>query len=226
MDVLDVQIQFHTNMVNIHKQQIHQLTQLKTMSELKKLSHASDAEEPALENETTSDNGTAETTDSGWNNDAVAEMDSDQDLIWERIRQARLKNTHPEVAQPTPIPSENLDKKNTTAKKNNLNVVVDTVNPMTKASMTKASMTKASMTKASMTKPMTKTTPEGDMPTLITKLSKFPANKQNSILRNMFMRAKTNMEKLAKLDADIANNLDDKIQEEANRLLEVYLRSN
>jgi uncharacterized membrane-anchored protein YjiN (DUF445 family) len=107
-----------------------------------------------------------------------------------------------------------------------LNVVVDTVNPMTKASMTKASMTKASMTKASMTKPMTKTTPEGDMPTLITKLSKFPANKQNSILRNMFMRAKTNMEKLAKLDADIANNLDDKIQEEANRLLEVYLRSN
>jgi hypothetical protein len=76
MDVLDVQIQFHTNMVNIHKQQIHQLTQLKTISELKKLSHASDAEEPALENETTSDNGTAETTDSGWNNDAVAEMDS------------------------------------------------------------------------------------------------------------------------------------------------------
>lgn len=55
------------------------------------------------------------------------------------------------------------------------------------------------------------------------KLSNFNAKKQNEILQNMYNKASENIKKLALLDESIAENLNDHINIEADRLLNVYL---
>ena len=54
-------------------------------------------------------------------------------------------------------------------------------------------------------------------------MSNFNAKKQNEILQNMYIKASENIKKLALLDESIAENLNEHINIEADRLLNVYL---
>ena len=60
-------------------------------------------------------------------------------------------------------------------------------------------------------------------PLLVTRLSKFTYKKQNQIIKNIFLKAKINIETLAELDNTIKLNMEEKIKEEADRLLNLYL---
>ena len=57
----------------------------------------------------------------------------------------------------------------------------------------------------------------------VSRLSKFNDTKQHQIIKNIYTKAKLNMEKLSELDNDIKLNIEQKINEEADRLLEAYL---
>ncbi len=238
MDFVQSQIQFHQSMVQTHQAQIQFLLQLQAVQSnaaaknpdaaptAAKQSNAQQSpnQPDAAENleeylqNTLSDEMGEKKNPPEWNDSHVAEMDQDQDMIWDRIRRAHpgqytdADAASTTVASTTAVNLEttaqknaavrqapDLTKKNDQANKNNLEVKIDNLRDIKSNT--------------------------DDKPTLITALSKFPQKKQNEILRNMFNRARLNIEKLVALDPTLKETMDAQIKQEADRLLEVYLKS-
>ena len=200
MDYLTSQIKFHEGLIQLHTTQ---LTYLKNL-QLQQLQTETD--------ELTTDDLPQENYLS---NESM--LENDQDIIWDRIRKA-----HPEMYgsdeavccgmpnEKTPEkPPEKTPEKTPVYKENNLTVPDVELNVEQNI-------------KSDLKLPEPESNTSKDIP-LVTRLSKFSQKKQNQILRNIFMTAKTNIEKLAEIDTSIAENIDERIQVEADRLLAVYL---
>jgi hypothetical protein len=140
-------------------------------------------------------------------NDAM--LEKDQDIIWGRVRNAHTKIYGSDESGCC----ETQPEKKPVHKENNLNV--PDVNPIIEQTVEHTIKSDIKL-------------PESEISTcnvvpLITRLSKFPQKKQRQIMLNIFTTAKTNIEKLAELDISIAENIDEQIQVEADRLLDTYL---
>jgi hypothetical protein len=57
----------------------------------------------------------------------------------------------------------------------------------------------------------------------VSRLSKFTEAKQNQIIKNIYEKAKTNIERLAEIDQELSQNMEENINQEADRLLQSYL---
>ena len=57
----------------------------------------------------------------------------------------------------------------------------------------------------------------------ISRLSRFTTLKQNQIIKNIFIKARENMKILSELDNNILDNMEENVNKEADRILEVYL---
>lgn len=57
----------------------------------------------------------------------------------------------------------------------------------------------------------------------VSRLSKFTETKQNQIIKNIYEKAKTNIERLAEIDQGLTQNMEENINKEADRLLQSYL---
>jgi len=57
----------------------------------------------------------------------------------------------------------------------------------------------------------------------VSRLSKFTEAKQNQIIKNIYEKAKTNIERLAEIDQELSQNMEETINQEADRLLQSYL---
>lgn len=57
----------------------------------------------------------------------------------------------------------------------------------------------------------------------VSRLSKFTETKQNQIIKNIYEKAKTNIERLAEIDQGLTQNMEENINQEADRLLQSYL---
>lgn len=190
MDYLTSQIKLHEDIIQVHTTQLKYLQDLQKQKELNidSINTLEDIPETkVLEDE-----------------DMLLH---DQDIIWERIR-----NAHPELygnksdyCNQTHTETGSKEK---IVKENNLNEEPHVIKP---------DMQIHPVEEDKITNPGYKVNP------IINRLSKFTTKKQNQILKNIFLTAKSNMEKLAELDPNIANGIDEKIHIEANRLLEAYL---
>ena len=196
MDYLKSQIKFHEGIIQLHTTQLTYLKKLQLQqlqAETDDLTIDDLPQENYLSNETM--------------------LENNQDIIWDRIRKA-----HPELYgsdetvccgmsnEKTP---EKTAEKTAVYKENNLTVP-------------KVELNVEQTIKSDLKLPEPESNTSKGYP-LITRLSKFTQKKQNQILRNIFMTAKTNIEKLARIDISIAENIDEQIQVEADRLLVAYL---
>ena len=136
-------------------------------------------------------------------------LENDQDIIWDRIRKAHPEMYGSDEAVCSGMPNEKTPEKTPVYKENNLTVPDVELNV-------------EQTIKSDLKLPEPESSTSKDSP-LVTRLSKFPQKKQNQIVRNIFMTAKTNIEKLADIDTSIAENIDERIQVEADRLLAAYL---
>jgi hypothetical protein len=151
-------------------------------------------------------------------------LDHDQDLIWDRIRMA-----HPERYVGT-TSTNNDEKLKKTYKENNL--VISDVKLMTNDLSRSPNdplvgdndplvgdndpIIKKTQIEMDLRKP-------DDFIPLVTRLSQFTQKKQGQIIKNIFLKAKENIEHIAELDKNISDNIDAEIQKEADRLLSAYL---
>jgi len=136
-------------------------------------------------------------------------LENDQDIIWDRIRKAHPEMYGSDEAVCRGMSNEKTPEKTPVYKENNLTVPGVELNV-------------EQTIKSDLKLPEPEPSTSKDSP-LVTRLSKFPQKKQNQIVRNIFMTAKTNIEKLAEIDTSIAENIDERIQVEADRLLAAYL---
>ena len=121
-----------------------------------------------------------------------SDINDDQDMIWQRIRQAHLGDSHLGDSQN----ASNIKQEKLGYAENNIEseeLAVPESNRDVKKGQT------------------------------ITRLSKFTTLKQNQIIKNIFIRARENMKILAELDKNILDNMEENVNKEADRILEVYL---
>ena len=110
--------------------------------------------------------------------------DTNQDMIWQRIRQAHLDDSNVENTQTSLGYVENNIE--------NLELNMESNRDVKKVQV-------------------------------VSRLSKFTTFKQNQIIKNIFIKARENMKILAELDKNILDNMEENVNKEADRILEVYL---
>jgi len=116
-----------------------------------------------------------------------SDIHDDQDMIWQRIRQAHLG----ESQNVSNVKQEKLGYAENNIE--NVELVIPESNRDVKKGQT------------------------------ISRLSKFTKLKQNQIIKNIFIKARENMKILAELDKNILDNMEENVNKEADRILEVYL---
>lgn len=196
MDFVQNQIDFHTAMVQLHTSQIKYL---QTLNE--KNNHVPEVTKHEILKQELTNIDKTEIAPTEF-------LDAGQELIWDRIRKARLNQSNAtDLTQKTPInqpneivPDMELIQTAVTAKKNNLNV---DINIPTTDQLPAA--------------------PQLPKPLSINKLHKFTVKKRDEIIRNVFKSARSNVERLATIDPTMRDTMDEHIQIEADRLLSVYL---
>ena len=201
MDYLADQIKFHEGIIQVHTLQLNNLK--KCLGSACKI----DKEISPQISENKKDLVDYETKD------LSSLLAFDNDLIWNRIRNAHVNVNNVEIE--SDISNETIIKKNIldqnilkekNIKENNLQVAFSDIK-----------LSNEIESDLHNTNNDTNTTPR------ITKLSQFTQKKQNEIIKNIFIKATENMNNLAKLDLNILNNLDESIRNEADRLLTIYL---
>jgi hypothetical protein len=260
MEFIDTQIKLYENLVTLYTNYIQSLKELKKVKELKKLK-----EKQLFQN----DDAFPQEDDSYSTENMI---NSDQDLIWLRMQQARAEQVlrHPQepIAREThtiePSKEKPCVEKNPTEKtiaeklyvektlaekkcikENNvampefpqqvrnspiyeapasLKIHTSSTTQQTNSASPPAPLNEAHLDAYPEKKTDANETKKDDnFAPLITRLSKYPQKKQNEIIKNIFLKAKENIERLAAIDQNIKNNLETEINAEADRLLAAYL---
>jgi hypothetical protein len=239
MDFLELQIKFHTDIIEVHKNHIKLLKETYKIPDTCKSSNKT---EKYINKESKSiDNANKSMDDSCKFNMIVNGLD-DQELVWDRIRNAHPDRYNSECVnlskEPLVEPVVETKKLHVINKQNNIKVPdsnklfqdmslqVQKIQPQ---EQTQESLVKESQPQEQTQEPLVKesqTQEQTQEPVKILKvsrLSKFNDTRQHQIIKNIYLKAKLNMDKLAELDNDIKVNIAQKINEEADRLLESYL---
>ena len=229
MDFLELQIKFHTDIIEVHKNHI------KLLKETYKIP---DTNKPSDDTEKYID-------DTNKFNMIVNGLD-DQEVVWDRIRNAHPDRYNTEcvnlskepIFEPIVEPIVDPKKINVINNQNNIKIpnsnklFQDMLSQVQTQEKTKEQQTEQNqdlLVKESQTQEKTKEsqtqekTKEPVKIIKVSRLSKFNDTKQHQIIKNIYTKAKLNMEKLSELDNDIKLNIEQKINEEADRLLEAYL---
>lgn len=199
MDFLESQIQLHSSIIEVHTKQ---LNYLKTLQNIQSADDVDDGVDTGLPVDLPDENYLGDTSN----------LERDQDLIWDRIKMA-----HPERYMDSP-------EKPPVYKENNLSTPIIKFEITNTQDIDKLPKKTQVVGDIKLQQP-----PDSGMETyskfapLVTRLSKFTHKKQDQIIKNIFAKARVNIEQLSKLDANIANNIDEEIQKEADRLLAAYL---
>lgn len=204
MDYISDQIKFHEDIINVHTLHINNLK--KYICENHKIDKI-----PISSSVSEKENVDYETKD------LSSLLAFDNDLIWSRIR-----NAHNSM--------QNIDDANNDLDQLPINSEVPTQhqlhNKSTQIAAVKENNLLVSMPEIKLTNNLEsdlKNNPYMNNIPKITKLSRFTQKKQNQIIKNIFIKATENINKLSELDSTILNNLDANIQTEADRLLNIYL---
>lgn len=134
---------------------------------------------------------------------------SDQDMIWDRIHATQLSlNKKKDLANPeitTPIPDSSIYIKDQC--QNDNSTIVNNLEFNQDLNIRNGKDVKIK-------------------PPVINALYKVNPKTRNNIIKNIFIDARNNIKKLSELNDDYKNNFDEKVTEEADRLLMVYLKTN
>ena len=224
MDFLELQIKFHTDIIEVHKNHI------KLLKETYKIP---DTNKPSDDTNKPSD-------DVNKFNMIVNGLD-DQEIVWDRIRNAHPDryNTECAIISKEPIvpvvePNKinvietkkiNVINKNNIKTPNSNKLFQDMSSQLQTQEQQKETPQKETPQKETEKKQQKETEKKQEPVKIIkvSRLSKFNDTKQHQIIKNIYTKAKLNMEKLSELDNDIKLNIEQKINEEADRLLEAYL---
>jgi hypothetical protein len=232
MDFLDLQIKFHTDIIEVHKNHIKLLKETYKIPDTNKPSDA--ANKPS--------------DDVNKFNMIVNGLD-DQEIVWDRIRNAHPDryNTECAIISKEPIVPVVETKKINVIETKKINVINKNNIKIPNSNKLFQDMSSQLQTQEQPQDPLVKEsqppeqketeqketeqkqqkeTEKKQEPVKIIKvsrLSKFNDTKQHQIIKNIYTKAKLNMEKLSELDNDIKLNIEQKINEEADRLLEAYL---
>ena len=178
MEYIDSQIKLHEGLIKLYTNHLENLKLIKSMqsTEIKQMKEL--VPEDFLETDF---------------------IGSDQDMIWERIRNSR---NAAETAKPS---GESTTKTNGESDTKNNGESIHTREDNLIAELPGE--------------------PVKEKNIVVSRLSKYTREKQNQIMQNMFKTARSNIEKIALIDSNIANNLESNIYKEADRLLEEYLNN-
>ena len=170
MEYIDSQIKLHEGIIKLYTNHLENLKLIKSMqsTEIKQMKEL--APEDFLETDF---------------------IGSDQDMIWERIRNSR---NAAETAKPSGESTTKNNGESIHTREDNLIAELPGE-------------------------------PVKEKNIVVSRLSKYTREKQNQIMQNMFKTARSNIEKIALIDSNIANNLESNIYKEADRLLEEYLNN-
>lgn len=152
-------------------------------------------------------------------NDPVLESDKENDIIWERIQRARMTQLNQENS--VQIKENNISMPEFPKQLINsaLSEIIDPPVKIHTSNMT-------SLDKQSENKDIDNNKPTERPSPLVTCISKYSQKKQDEIIKNIFLKAKSNIERLAELDYNIRINMDQEINTEADKLLAAYLANN
>ena len=224
MDFLELQIKFHTDIIEVHKNHIKLLKETYKIPDTNK--HSDDTNKPS--------------DDVNKFNMIVNGLD-DQEIVWDRIRNAHPDryNTECAIISKEPIvpvvePNKinvietkkiNVINKNNIKTPNSNKLFQDMSSQLQTQEQQKETPQKETPQKETEKKQQKETEKKQEPVKIIkvSRLSKFNDTKQHQIIKNIYTKAKLNMEKLSELDNDIKLNIEQKINEEADRLLEAYL---
>ena len=240
MEFITHQISFHEYMVQIHTNQIESLNKLLNKP-ISNPNHSTHIDNPVshpnhsthIDNPISSPNHSTHIID-------------DQELVWDRIRRAHperyntstnipVNNEISNIMNTSCVNSTNSTNVNNVTNSTNVNNVTNSTNAklekknnikehdpykLLQDMPTQISTQTLNNTDAQDTQTINNTV---NKPLLVTRLSKFTYKKQNQIIKNIFLKAKINIETLAELDNTIKLNMEEKIKEEADRLLNLYL---
>ena len=219
MDFLELQIKFHTDIIDVHKNHIKLLKETYKIPDTNK---SSDIANKSID-------------DANKFNMIVNGLD-DQEVVWDRIRNAHPDRYNTECVNLSKEPIVETKKINVSNNKNNIKIpnsnklFQDMSSQVQQKEKTKEQQKeteqKVTEQKETEQKEQQKEQQKETEPVKIIKvsrLSKFNDTKQHQIIKNIYTKAKLNMEKLSELDNDIKINIEQKINEEADRLLEAYL---
>ena len=209
---LTSQIQFHKNIIDSHKKQIIILQNI--IDDINNISDNTPDDKDAKENKFLDNNM----------NDEL-DIDS-QDIIWQRIKNAHLTTKDPNGELPKD-PNGELpkDPNGELPKDPNGELPKDPNGELPKDPNGELPKDPNGELPKDPNGELPK---EKEKPKLIpvNALSRFNPTQQNQILKNIFNKATNNIDTLKKLDHTITEqNYDIKIQEEADKLLKVYLES-
>ena len=242
MDFLELQIKFHTDIIEVHKNHIKLLKETYKIPDTNK---PSDDTEKYIDDTNNSSNNTENYIDDANKFNMIVNGLDDQEVVWDRIRNAHPDRYNTEcvnlskepifepivetIFEPIVEPIVDPKKINVINNQNNIKIpnsnklFQDMLSQVQTQEKTKEQQTEQNqdlLVKESQTQEKTK---EPVKIIKVSRLSKFNDTKQHQIIKNIYTKAKLNMEKLSELDKDIKLNIEQKINEEADRLLEAYL---
>lgn len=210
------QIEYHTTLMNLHSNKVMELQKQRTvelnklLDELKHLDgetinhkhiHDSLFDNRKLDDKLFNTLHQDESKDDNYttlNNDLL----NDQDFIWERIRRSQIALEQNQLKDSPEIDDVQEHKGENTVPHKLNNLIPDlelNINTQQEEKETR--------------------------PPLINALYKVNPTQRKNIIKQLFFEAKENIMKLAELDNKYKENIDDEIQKEADRLLEVYLKT-
>jgi hypothetical protein len=219
--IFDDRIEYHMELANVHTHKIAKL-QKKRLTQLKNLQ----TENNSLTGELIMSNGCIKNDglddelfdtihkETQYANTEISDPDlglGDQDLIWERIRKSQL-------GQDTEIKKDESinDQTHTTQPREN-NLQELQMVQLLKSDMSLSKELCDGNGKVSET--------ESLQPPKINALFKVNPQTRKKIIKDTFEQATENITKLAELDKKYKDDFDDEVQKEADRLLEVYLKT-
>ena len=257
MDFLELQIKFHTDIIEVHKNHIKLLKETYKIPDTNKSSNNT---EKYIDDTNKSSNNTEKYIDGVNKFNMIVNGLDDQEVVWDRIRNAHPDRYNTEcvnlskepifepivetIFEPIVEPIVEPKKINVSNNKNNIKIpnsnklfqdMLSQVQTQEQQKEQKQEHQKETEQKQEHQKETeqkqeqqekTKEQQKETEPVKIIKvsrLSKFNDTKQHQIIKNIYTKAKLNMEKLSELDNDIKLNIEQKINEEADRLLEAYL---
>ena len=166
----DTQIAFMESQIILYKNQIDILKNLKCNNNLN---------EDVI-------NEVCKSTENNFNDEIL--KNDDQDNVWDRIKEAHLKNEN--------VEKNNIEIKNITDENNNIENKIKDEDIKIKKNI------------------------------IVNKFSKFTNHQKMEIMSKIFKNATENVNKMKMINKEIENDLEDSIQKEADRLLEIYLDKN
>ena len=233
MDFLELQIKFHTDIIDVHKNHIKLLKETYKIPDTNK---PSDDTEKYIDDTNKSSNNTENYIDDANKFNMIVNGLDDQEVVWDRIRNAHPDRYNTEcvnlskepIFEPIvetifePIVEPIVEPKKINVINNQNNIKIPNSNKLFQDMLSQVQTQEKTKEQQTEQKEQQKE-PEPVKIIKVSRLSKFNDTKQHQIIKNIYTKAKLNMEKLSELDNDIKLNIEQKINEEADRLLEAYL---